>query len=129
MLWYIYFLIIIFFLNHYAPVSQANWCNVTFTTGNIFPSHSCIGLIRVKAPLGCPDINLNIHYPITAILILTRFHLSKLSTCMPLHEWSLKEWSSIIYLYYSQMDFMYKYSKRNSMYVIVKCAMYVAVMH
>ncbi len=31
-----------FFLNHYAPVRQANWCNMTFTAGNLFPSHSCI---------------------------------------------------------------------------------------
>ncbi len=23
--------------------SQANWCNMTFTAGNLFPSHSCIG--------------------------------------------------------------------------------------
>ncbi len=29
--------------NHYAPVSQANWCNMIFTVGNLFPSHSCIG--------------------------------------------------------------------------------------
>ncbi len=29
--------------NHYVPVSQANWCNMTFTAGNLFPSHSCIG--------------------------------------------------------------------------------------
>ncbi len=28
---------------HYAPVSQANWCNMTFTAGSLFPSHSCIG--------------------------------------------------------------------------------------
>ncbi len=27
-----------YFLNHYAPVSQANWCNMTFTAGNLFPS-------------------------------------------------------------------------------------------
>ncbi len=31
------------FFNHYAPVSQANWSNMTFTAGNLFPSHSCIG--------------------------------------------------------------------------------------
>ncbi len=29
--------------NHYAPVSQANWCNMTFAVGNLFPSHSWIG--------------------------------------------------------------------------------------
>ncbi len=29
--------------NLYAPISQANWCNMTFTSGNLFPSHSCIG--------------------------------------------------------------------------------------
>ncbi len=29
--------------NHYAPASQANWCNMTFTVGNLLPSHSCIG--------------------------------------------------------------------------------------
>ncbi len=28
--------------NHYAPVNQANWCNMSFTAGNLFPSHSCI---------------------------------------------------------------------------------------
>ncbi len=32
-----------FFFNYYAPVSQANWCNMTFTAGNLFPSHLCIG--------------------------------------------------------------------------------------
>ncbi len=37
---------IYFFLNHYAPVSQANWCNMTFTAGNLFPSHSCIGWLE-----------------------------------------------------------------------------------
>ncbi len=34
---------LIFFLNHHAPVSQANWCNMTFIAGNLYPSHSCIG--------------------------------------------------------------------------------------
>ncbi len=40
-----YFLFIYFFLkkNHYAPVSQANWCNMTFTAANLFPVHSCFG--------------------------------------------------------------------------------------
>ncbi len=32
-----------FLKNHYAPVSQANWCNMTFTACNLFPSHSYIG--------------------------------------------------------------------------------------
>ncbi len=36
-----------FFFKHYHDyvpvVSQANWCNMTFTAGNLFPSHSCIG--------------------------------------------------------------------------------------
>ncbi len=32
-----------YFLNHYAPVSQANWCNMRFTAGHLFPSYSCIG--------------------------------------------------------------------------------------
>ncbi len=40
------------FLNHYAPVNQAKWCNMTFTAGNLFPSHSCIGVTQVKPPLG-----------------------------------------------------------------------------
>ncbi len=31
-----------FFLNHYALVSQANRCNMTFTAGNLLPSHSCV---------------------------------------------------------------------------------------
>ncbi len=31
------------FFFHYAPVSQINWCNMPFTAGNLFPSHSCIG--------------------------------------------------------------------------------------
>ncbi len=31
------------FLNHYALVNQANWCNITFTFGNLFPSHSYFG--------------------------------------------------------------------------------------
>ncbi len=26
----------------------ANWCNMTFTAGNLFHSHSCIGVTRVK---------------------------------------------------------------------------------
>ncbi len=34
--------------NHYASVSQASWCNMTFTAGNIFTSHSCICVTRVK---------------------------------------------------------------------------------
>ncbi len=29
--------------NHYAPVSQASWCNMTFTAAKLFPSHTCIG--------------------------------------------------------------------------------------
>ncbi len=52
-----------FFFNHYAPGSQAmdvvyylhdqaNWSNMTFTAGNLFPSHSCIGVTRVMPPLG-----------------------------------------------------------------------------
>ncbi len=40
---FFFFFFFLFFLNHYAPVSQANWCNMTFTAGNLFPSHSCIG--------------------------------------------------------------------------------------
>ncbi len=36
-------LFFVFFLNHYTPVNQANWCNMTFTVDNLFPSHSCIG--------------------------------------------------------------------------------------
>ncbi len=32
-----------FKINHYALVSQANWCNMTFTADNLFPSHSCTG--------------------------------------------------------------------------------------
>ncbi len=38
-----------FFFNfffYYAPVSQANWCNMTFTAGNLFLSHSCIGCLE-----------------------------------------------------------------------------------
>ncbi len=30
--------------NHCAPVSQVNWCNMTFTAGNLSPTHSCIGV-------------------------------------------------------------------------------------
>ncbi len=37
-----FFLVYFFRKNHYAPVSQANWCNMTFTAGNLFPCHSCI---------------------------------------------------------------------------------------
>ncbi len=42
---WILFLYIYFFFrkNHYAPVSQANRCNMTFTAGNLFPSYTCIG--------------------------------------------------------------------------------------
>ncbi len=29
-----------FFYKNYTPVSQANWCNMTFTAGNLFPSHA-----------------------------------------------------------------------------------------
>ncbi len=39
-------------LNHYAPVSQANLRNMTFTAGNLFPSHSCISVAQVKPPSG-----------------------------------------------------------------------------
>ncbi len=46
-----YFIIIIFFLNHYAPVSQANWCNMTFTAGNLFPSFMHL-VTWVKPPPG-----------------------------------------------------------------------------
>ncbi len=31
---------------------QANWCYMTFTVGNLFPSHSCIGVTGVKPPPG-----------------------------------------------------------------------------
>ncbi len=40
------------FLNPYAPVSKANWHNMTFTAGNLFPSLSYIGVTRVNLPLG-----------------------------------------------------------------------------
>ncbi len=30
--------------------SQANWCNMTFTAGNLFQSHSCIGVTQVTPP-------------------------------------------------------------------------------
>ncbi len=36
-------IIIIIFLNHYAPVSQTNWCNMTFTAGNLFPLIHALG--------------------------------------------------------------------------------------
>ncbi len=42
----------VFFFNHYSPVRQANWCNMTFTAGNLFPSHSCIRVTQVKPALG-----------------------------------------------------------------------------
>ncbi len=46
-----------FKINHFATVSQANLCNMTFTAGSLFPSHSCIE-IRVNPSLvfelGCP---------------------------------------------------------------------------
>ncbi len=28
-------------LKHYAPVSQANWCNMSLAAGNLFLSHGC----------------------------------------------------------------------------------------
>ncbi len=34
---------ILFFLNHYAPINQAKWCNMNFTAGSHFASHSLIG--------------------------------------------------------------------------------------
>ncbi len=34
------FFLLLFLLNHYAPISQANWCNMTFTAGNL---NTCIG--------------------------------------------------------------------------------------
>ncbi len=49
---YVFFHLFIFKKNHYASVSQADWCNMTFTAGNLFPSHSCIV---------CPDINLSLY--------------------------------------------------------------------
>ncbi len=36
--------IICFLLNKSLCTSQANMCNLTFTTGNLFPSHSYIGM-------------------------------------------------------------------------------------
>ncbi len=44
--WNHMFLIFKFFFfkeNHYALVCQANWFNMTFTAGNVFPSHLSIG--------------------------------------------------------------------------------------
>ncbi len=38
------------FFNHYVAVSQANWCNMTFTADNLFTSHSCTGMTQVKGP-------------------------------------------------------------------------------
>ncbi len=40
------------FVYHYARVSQANWCNMTFTADNLFPSHTCIGVTLVRPPSG-----------------------------------------------------------------------------
>ncbi len=31
-------------LNKSLSTSQANWCNMTFTAGNLVLSHSCIGV-------------------------------------------------------------------------------------
>ncbi len=50
--WIFYFYFFLFFINHYAPDSQANWRNMSFITGNLIPSHSCIGVTRVKPQLG-----------------------------------------------------------------------------
>ncbi len=47
--WLLFFFLL-FKKNSYAPVSQANWCNITFTAGNLFPSHSSYDLSRVKPP-------------------------------------------------------------------------------
>ncbi len=40
------------------PVSQANWSYMIFTAGNLFPSHSCIDVTRVKPPLGFKPMSL-----------------------------------------------------------------------
>ncbi len=48
---FIYFFCILW-EKHYAPVSQANWCNMTFTAGNLFTSHSCIDVTQVKPEPG-----------------------------------------------------------------------------
>ncbi len=39
----LYFYFSFIYSIHYSPVSQANWCNMTFTAGNLLPSHSYIG--------------------------------------------------------------------------------------
>ncbi len=36
------FLLFLFFVgNHYVPINQANWCNMTFADDNLFPCHGC----------------------------------------------------------------------------------------
>ncbi len=39
------------------PVKLLTLCNVTFTAGNIFHSHSCIGMTWVKPPLGYEPVS------------------------------------------------------------------------
>ncbi len=36
---YLLYLFLFKKINHYAPVSQANLCNMTFAAGNLFLSH------------------------------------------------------------------------------------------
>ncbi len=76
-----------FFLleNHYAAVSQANWCNMIFTAGNLFPSHSCIGW-----PESSPHQDLN---PCPQIERRTTYQLSYPSTIMSfIHALLLYNW-------------------------------------
>ncbi len=52
-----------FFLYHYVPVRQANWCNMTFTVGNLLPSqcqcHSSQNP-NVKVRISKPMLNIQI---------------------------------------------------------------------
>ncbi len=60
-----------FFLieNHYSPISQANWCNMTFTAGNLLPSHSCISVMRVKPTSGFELRSSQTTQPLPQVLI------------------------------------------------------------
>ncbi len=70
-----------FFLNHYAPVSQANWCNMNFTAGILFPCHTCIGWPE-SSPLqgfepGSPAWEVSL--PHSSII---RLRCEKIKTCL-----------------------------------------------
>ncbi len=105
-----YQLFFCFLINHYAPVSQANWCNMTFTAGNLFPSHSCIGW-----PKSSPHWDLN---PGPQIEKRTTYQLSYRSPFFIINIVrfciSLFHYTNNFYYYHYLYSQTYSHSQRSS---------------